>query len=112
MGNFINDQITKFLNKHLTGIGSVDTFDLRENSVIATVNLLGETEPVQLELAGIAWSSGEGKFHIHYSSASASKPWIQGLLNLLSEKTGKKISATDKISLMPLKMMLPKHEPA
>lgn len=110
MGNFISDQVLKFLNPRLAGIGIIDAFDLGENNATATVSLLGEAEPVRVEISGISWSSDEGKFHLHYTEAKASKPWIQGVLNLLAEKNHNTVSFPDKISLMPVKMLFPKNK--
>jgi hypothetical protein len=108
MGNFISDQLVKFLNQRMTGIGAVDALDVGHDAVVATVSLQGETEPVRLELSGIRWSTGDGQFHLHFQIARASKEWMQGLLNILAEKTGKRISLPDKFSLAPLKMLFPK----
>jgi hypothetical protein len=110
MGNFINDQLSKFLNQRLAGVGSVDSLDLGHDSLSAKISLLGEAAPIELRLSGIRWSVEDKHFHIHYGEAFASKEWMQGLLNLLSEKTGRRISLPNKLSLMPLKMMFPKAD--
>lgn len=108
MGNFISDQITKFVNQRIAAIGTVDSLDVGRDSITATLALRGETVPVHLELAGIRWSTGEGKFHIHFQASRASKEWLQGILDLVAEKTGNCISVPDKFALAPLKMLFPK----
>ncbi|MDR1497322.1 MAG: hypothetical protein LBS59_02730 [Puniceicoccales bacterium] len=110
MGNFISNQLVKFLNQRLAGVGVVDSVDLGRDSLSAKINLLGEPNPLDLRLSGIRWSTGEGKFHILYEEAFVSKEWMQGLLNILSQRTSNRISMPDKISLMPLKVMFPKAD--
>lgn len=112
MGNFISDQILKFLNPRIVGIGIIETFELGDASAVATVRLHGEMDTVRVELTGISWSVEAGKFRIHYATATASKLWIQGILDLLAEKNGKVLSFPDKLSLMPVKMLFPKQKEA
>jgi len=106
--SFINDQLTAFLNNHLKGVGTVTALNVGRDHVSATLELLGENTPLQLSLTGICWDAGDGLFNLNYAAATASKPWMQGLLNLLGERRGNKITIHDKLSLMPVKMMFPK----
>ncbi|MDR2430471.1 MAG: hypothetical protein LBD14_06275 [Puniceicoccales bacterium] len=108
MGNFISNQIAKFVNQRIAGIGTVDSLDVGHDSITAALALCDEPVPVRLEITGIRWSAGEGKFHVHFQSVRASKKWIQGIIDLAVEKAGNRISVPDKISLAPLKMMFPK----
>ncbi|MDR2980981.1 MAG: hypothetical protein LBV12_01895 [Puniceicoccales bacterium] len=108
MGNFISDQLAKFLNQRMEGVGTVDDLDLGSDSISATISLIGETESVKLDVNGIRWSTSDGKLHLHFHTARASRPWLQAILNIASEKTGKRISIPDKLSLTPVKMMFPK----
>lgn len=105
MGNFINDQITKFLNQKMQGVGQIDNLQIEDNAIKVTIALNGEPEPVQLEILGISWSTSSGTLHIYFESARASKVWLQALLNIAAEKTGKRLSIPDKFSLAPIKMM-------
>jgi hypothetical protein len=108
MSSFIGEQLTKYINKHIEGVGSVQSLEVGRDIITASVNLSGESEPLQLELGGIRWSTSEGTFHLHFHTALASKPWIQGVLNIVAQKTGKRISFPDRFSLAPVKMMFPK----
>ncbi len=108
MGNFIGEQLAKFINQKIEGVGVVESVNLGSDSVKAVIVLRGEPEPVNLQLLGIRWSTSDGKFHIHFDTALASKEWIQAALNIVAERTAKRISLPDKLSLMPVKMMFPK----
>jgi hypothetical protein len=106
--SFFSDQLAKYLNNHYAEIGSIENLDVGSDSVAATIRLAGETETLHLELTGIRWSVTDGLFNLHYAATSASRPWLQGLLNTVARKQGNRFSFPDKLTLMPLKMLFPK----
>lgn len=110
MGNFISDQLTKYLNQRLDRIGSVDSLEIATGSLKATLNLRGEEVPIRLEFSGIYWNSEDGKFNLHYDRACASREWIQAVFDYVGEKSGKVLTIPDTISLMPLKMLFEKSK--
>ncbi|MDR3228005.1 MAG: hypothetical protein LBT53_01130 [Puniceicoccales bacterium] len=107
--SFISDQLAKHLNNRYREIGTVENLDLGYDSVRATVRLNGDSDSSEIAFSGICWSAQDGVFRLHYAEATASKPWLQGLLNILAEKNGKQFNLPDKMSLMPVKMMFPKN---
>ncbi|MDR1816903.1 MAG: hypothetical protein LBR07_01705 [Puniceicoccales bacterium] len=108
MSTFISDQLAKFLNSRLEDVGRVTALDVGRDGVTATLELRGEPEPLQLSLTGISWDAADGRFHLHYTGATASKEWLQALLVLLGKRFHQRVSLPDKFSLMPLKMLFPK----
>ena len=111
MFNFnINQQVVTFLNQRFGEVGEVTAFEFSRGNVSISLALKGEPEVVTLEVADLCYSVSDGKMNLHYSELRATKPWVQEIFRMVSEKTGRTISFPDSMKLMPLKMLLPTPE--
>lgn len=92
-------------------VGNLTKFSFSGGNLILTLELKGEEDvPVELSINNIAYRVEGGNMNIYFESASASRPWLQGVFELIGEKTGNKFSIPDSMRLMPLKMLLPKKK--
>lgn len=92
-------------------VGNMTDFAFSGGNLTLTIELKGEEgAPVSLKINGIAYRVEDGKMNIYFDKAEASRPWLQGILELVGEKTGNKFSIPDSMRLMPLKMLLPKKK--
>ncbi len=104
----INQQVTDFLNQRFGEVGQVTDFNFSRGNVTISLALKGEPEIVTLEISELCYNTSDGKMNLYYTDLRATKPWVQEIFKMISEKTGRMISFPDNLKLMPLKMLLPK----
>jgi hypothetical protein len=74
-----------------------------------------------LELNGLRWAesheNGEHKFHLYFTEACATKPWLQGILNRITDHINRRLSLPVppdfrvRLALSPVKMYFTAAEP-
>lgn len=104
----INQQVKDFLNQRFGEVGQVTDFNFSGGNLTISLDLKGEPEIVTLEITDLCYNTSDEKMNLFYSDLRASKPWVQEIFKMVSEKTNRTVSFPDNLKLMPLKMLLPK----
>lgn len=104
----INQQVKDFLNQRFGEVGQVTDFNFSKGNLTISLALKGEPEDITLEIEALCYDTSDGKMNLYYSDLRATKPWVQEIFKMVSEKTNRTVSFPDNLKLMPLKMLLPK----
>lgn len=93
-----------YLNRQLDGVGEVESLsmDTTAQAVHVQLGLLGEHEPVQLDVRRYLMHASEQETTVTFVDASASRPWIDKLLQTFV--VGRPLAVPSKVAFA-LKML-------
>jgi hypothetical protein len=104
--NALDALIADYATRRLAGAGKVTAVSLGAEDITATVELLGQTDPVSFRAEGLRWATNGAEFQLSFASAHCTLPWMNALLQAWATSQGRKVSFRDDLKFLPLKLRL------
>jgi hypothetical protein len=100
--------VAKAVGDRLGEAGRVSAVALARGSARVTLELRGQTAPVEVFAEGLAWRAEGDQLVIRWERVGSSLEWMDILLREEGRRRGGRISLPDSLRLLPLKLLLPR----
>lgn len=104
--------LAKLVSERLGDAGTALSVALGRGEVRLVLELAGQPEPVAISAEGLSWEPDGDGVVVRWARVGSSLAWIERLAAAASARAGNKVRVPDSVRLLPLKLLLPRHDPA